>query len=241
MLLRGDARNRAFPVSDAAATGIPKDGRVCEDRGRMTPQDFTRVLGDLDDRLASVRTSAVALLVFAAVSAAAAWAGGLLDRELAQTSALFALAGAAGAAVLHRVLRWRREQIEDEILLAGYRHVAGADVGGRAGRLVSERVRGQLAATLERFLQCAYSLQPTAVPLNRRALRACGGLVRDVVAALRATEVPVAASGMVLLQRLLTDGATSPLFHPDADEHRLRRALEDIREKLAVGAVVAAA
>jgi hypothetical protein len=45
----------------------------------------------------------------------------------------------------------------------------------------------------------------------------------------------------VLLQRLLTDGATSPLFHPDADEHRLRRALEDIREKLAVGAVVAAA
>ena len=198
----------------------------------MSPSEIRAALTDVDARLGSTVTAATALAVFGVVALAF---GLIADDGFARTCAAVSALGALGAVGVSRFLVWRRTDLYDEILLAGYRHVEEERVARREALLVSAGERRQLASTLETFLECARNLRPAAVPLTRRGLRLCDPLIRGLVDLLRDERILVRARGMVLLHRLLSDGATSPLFEPAAAQHdrALTRALEDIVTALA--------
>lgn len=101
------------------------------------------------------------------------------------------------------------------------RLAAGADPSGSpelalwTQRLVSERERRTLARTLERTLKEA--LHPAAVAFRltahqRRAIVEAERPLRAMIARLRDRQ-PVAAEGMALIERMITDGAWSPLYN----------------------------
>src|SRR5437764_302425 len=138
----------------------------------MLPSEIRSALAHVEERLCSWRTTLQALTLLAAATVAAAAFGSPLPRTFAIICAVLAVCGAGASYAACRLFATRRDDVYDEVLLAGYRHVDEA-VQRRAETLRSERWRAQLARTLERFLQCATTLQPTAVPLNRAALRRC--------------------------------------------------------------------
>jgi hypothetical protein len=198
----------------------------------MTPSDFSRALKLVNERLQSVYTGGLALVAFAVVALAAAYGLNAIQQGFADTAAGLAAAGAGGAIAAARVLVWRRDDICDDILLSGYRHVGGPLVERRAAELVSSLRRVQLANTLDRFVDAAVDHRPTAVPLHRPAVRQLEPQIRQLAAALREPDRPVPPSGMVLVRRLVTDGAESPLFQPTSGPRNLERALERIRAEL---------
>ena len=146
--------------------------------------------------------------------------------------AAIALIGGLGAIVAGRLLNLHRMEILDDILLSGFRHVGGPDVGRRAAELVHIRRRRQLADTLERFVEVAATNHPCSVPLHRPALREMAPQVRELTARLREPSTEVQASGMVLVRRLVTDGAESPIFAPVGQPRDLQRALDRIHAEL---------
>jgi hypothetical protein len=197
----------------------------------MAPSELTTLLDSVNERLATAYTVAASLLVFAAASAIAVLAAHRIA-GLAVWSAVIAAVGALGALAVSRMIVWRRWEVYDEIVLAGFRHVGGPAAARYAGELVSADRRRMLAATLERFLEISLRNQLGAVPLDRQSVRALEPDIRGLVARVRAIEVPVDAAGMVLLRRLITDGATSPLFHMGGHKMELERALERIHAML---------
>jgi hypothetical protein len=58
--------------------------------------------------------------------------------------------------------------------------------------------------------------------------------VRQLSLILRTDDVELRPAGMVLLTRLVTDGATSPLYRLNADQRELQRELDRITAVLAV-------
>ena len=56
--------------------------------------------------------------------------------------------------------------------------------------------------------------------------------VRELTARLREPSTEVQASGMVLVRRLVTDGAESPIFAPVGQPRDLQRALDRIHAEL---------
>jgi hypothetical protein len=76
--------------------------------------------------------------------------------------------------------------------------------------------------------------QPLAVPVHRNALIELQPKVLMISTILRRDDVDLEPAGMVLLRRLVTDGTTSPLFHPAAESCELERELERIRRVLGV-------
>lgn len=198
----------------------------------MTPSDFSRALAAITERLQNVYTAALALAAFALVALAAAYGLNMIQQGFADTAAGLAAAGAVGAVAAARVLVWRRDDICDDILLSGFRHVGGRMVERRAADLVSHVRRVQLANTLDRFVDAADDRRPTAVPLHRPAVREHGPQIRQLAAVLREPDRPIPPSGMVLVRRLVTDGAESPLFHPTAGPRNLQRALDRIHCEL---------
>jgi hypothetical protein len=102
----------------------------------------------------------------------------------------------------------------------------------RAAQLTSPRERGRLAEELDGVLEAAAQpagLRGAAVPLDRRAVLACGGLVRVIADDLRHAEL-VQPRGVALLRQLLRDGG-SPLYAPEV-EGSLDRSLRHARAAL---------
>ena len=197
----------------------------------MAPSELTHALAVAEERLKTAQTVALSLFIFAAAALVAMFAvHGIAS--LAGTSATLALIGAVGAIVASRMIVWRRSELHDEIVLGGFRHVGGPAVARHTAALVSPARRRMLASTLERFIEVTVENRRAAVPLDRRALRELEPHLRGLCARVRALEVPVEAAGMVLLGRLLTDGATSPLFRLGGPKPELERAIEHIHAQL---------
>ena len=137
----------------------------------MAPSELTTLLDSVNERLTTAYTVAASLLVFALASAAAVLAAHRIA-GLALSSAVIAAVGAVGALAASRLIVWRRCEVYDEIVLAGFRHVGGPAVARYTAELVSADRRRMLAATLERFLEIALRNQLGAVPLDRRSVRA---------------------------------------------------------------------
>jgi hypothetical protein len=198
----------------------------------MSPADFIHALSIVNERLKTARTVAISLLCFAGLALAGTYAARAIEPGMAKTMAAIALIGGLGAIVAGRLLNLHRIEILDDILLSGFRHVGGPDVGRRAAELVHIRRRRQLADTLERFVEVAATNDPCSVPLHRPALREMAPQVRELTARLREPSAEVQASGMVLVRRLVTDGAVSPIFAPVGPPRDLQRALERIHAEL---------
>ena len=198
----------------------------------MSPADFIHALSIVNERLKTARTVAISLLCFAAVALAGTYGVRAIQPGMAKTMAAIALIGGLGAIVAGRLLNLHRVEILDDILLSGFRHVGGPDVGRRAAELVHIRRRRQLADTLERFVEVAATNHPCSVPLHRPALREMAPQVRELTARLREPSTEVQASGMVLVRRLVTDGAESPIFAPVGQPRDLQRALDRIHAEL---------
>ena len=197
----------------------------------MTPSDFTRALSRLNEHLQMVRTAAASMLVLAAVAIAGAFAVREIQPRLADVIAAMAVAGSLGALAAAHLLSWRRQELYDDILLSGFRHVGGRAVARRASDLVSARRRRELAATLELFADAADEKRRSPVPLHRPAIREMQPRVRHLAGILRADQ-PVEPAGMVLVRRLVTNGGDSPMFHPVDGRRDLERALDRIEAEL---------
>ncbi|MGH3074502.1 MAG: hypothetical protein ACRDQC_06245, partial [Gaiellales bacterium] len=167
----------------------------------MSPSDFIHALSVVNERLKTARTVAISLLCFAAVALAGTYGVRAIQPGMAKTMAGIALIGGLGAIAAGRLLNLHRMEILDDILLSGFRHVGGPDVGRRAAELVHIRRRRQLADTLERFVEVAATNHPCSVPLHRPALREMAPQVRELTARLREPSTEVQASGMVLVRR----------------------------------------
>lgn len=193
----------------------------------MAPSELTHALTIVDERLRTAQTVAASLISYACV----ALAGLVIVRglpPLAGASSVLAVLGGLGAAAVARMLQWKRAEIYDEIVLSGFRHVAGPQIARHTADLVSPGRRQMLATTLERLLEFAVHRQVAAVPLNRKALRELEPHIRALCTRLRAVDIAVEPAGMVLLRRLLTDGATSPIFMATGPIRDLERAVERI-------------
>ena len=198
----------------------------------MTPSESTALLARLNDRIRSAVTGASSLAVLAIVSIVAGYGVHRIAPEMAKTVAVFAMIGGLLMIAACRFFAWQREEIYDDIVLQGFRHVHRAAVARRAAALVSRSRRKQLADTLDRYVTAAQDNYPTPVPVHRSALLAVRPQVRQLSLILRTEEVELDPAGMVLLTRLITDGATSPLYRLSADEQELRRELDRIRTAL---------
>lgn len=199
----------------------------------MTPSESTALLARLNDRIRSAITGASSLVVLAVVAIIAGYGVHHLAPEMAKIVAALALIGGLVMVLASRFYAWQREEIYDDIVLQGFRHVHAAAVTRRAAALVSRTRRRQFADTLDRYVSAAVDNYPTPVPVHRSAILAVRPQVRQLSLILRTEEVELDPAGMVLLNRLITDGATSPLYRLTADERELRRELERIRLALA--------
>ena len=204
----------------------------------MAPSELTDALSSIDERLKTAYTVAGSLLCFAVAAFVAVFAVRGITPGLAGTASALSMIGAGGALVASRVCVWRREELYDEIVLAGYRHVGGSAVSRYAESLVSADRRRMLAGTLERFLEISLRHQLTAVPLDRQTVRDLEPHIRGLCARVRAVDVDVHAAGMVLLRRLITDGARSPLFRASGHGPELERAIERIHAHLGPAPVI---
>jgi hypothetical protein len=122
----------------------------------------------------------------------------------------------------------RRERL-DRQLLKGADPVSTPELTLRAYQLTRAASRTALAATLEASLTSAATGQRrsmTAAPLARGAIESARGELDELARTLR--EPVVAARGVVLARRLLTDGA-GPLYVEDADGELARTAAEALR------------
>jgi hypothetical protein len=190
------------------------------------------MLTRLNDRLQSVATAASSLASLALVTLLGAYGVNLIQPGMAKTIATISIAGGVGLALIWRVLAWQREEIYDDIVLAGLRHVHPQEIARRTADLLSWPRRTQLANTLDRFVETAVERQQSAVPLHRDALIELQPRVEELSAILREEERAIQPAGIVLLRRLVTDGARSPLFHPDSEPAELARELDRIRDNL---------
>ena len=208
----------------------------------MAPSELTRALSVIDERLKTAYTVAASLLCFAVAAFVAVFTLNSITPNLAATASAISVIGAAGALAASRVCVWRREELYDDVVLSGYRHVGGDAVNRHAEALVSAERRLTLARTLERFLEISLRNQLTAVPLDRPTVRELEPHIRGLCARVRAVDVDVHAAGMVLLRRLITDGVTSPLFRASTevlgDSSELERAIENIHAHLGPAPVI---
>jgi hypothetical protein len=135
----------------------------------------------------------------------------------------------------------RRRRVDDDWLLWGAAaRPSSALLGWRAAELTSPRLRSILAHSLRRIVrEVRGRAYPGAVPLNGRAIRLHLGLVDALSGRLDDHDRPVAAKGMVLVDRLLTEPG-SPLYSRVSDDV-LAQALSEALAALDPGPAVAAA
>jgi hypothetical protein len=113
--------------------------------------------------------------------------------------------------------------------------IAGADPAGstllaaRAALLTSARMRGSLADSLHGLVRAAQGPQRRWWALGSRAAVLANASELDALAMLLASQTPLYARGLALLNELLTD-STGPAYRGDATA--LSRALSDARSAL---------
>jgi len=198
----------------------------------MTPSDFTQALTTVNDRVRSLLTGALSLLVLAALAIVATSGVHQLAPGLGRTIAVLGLLGGLGLLAGGWFASLERRTIYEDIIVAGFRHVHAPEVAKRAAELVGVTSRLRLAGALDRFLEAARMERVAPVPVNREALLHCAHQAQAIASTLRSLAVDVEPAGMVLLQRLVTDGVTSPLFNPGRPARDLERAFDHIASML---------
>ncbi len=194
----------------------------------MTPSDLTNALNHVNDRLRSAWTAAAALGTLAVLSVIAQQVFAAFAFRMAEALVITSLAGVAVALGIARICSWQRIDVYEAILLTRYRHVRNDAVTRYAAKLVSLPYRRRIATGLDRFVEATHAGLPTAVPVNRPAVRELTPRLELIAATLRAPDQVVTPEGMVMLRQLVTDGATSPLFHATGEPRDLERALDRI-------------
>lgn len=203
----------------------------------MTPSEFTQALAAANDRIRSLLTGAVSLLALAVLAIAATSGVHRLAPGLGRSIAVLGLLGGLGLLAGGWFASLERRTIYEDIILAGFRHVSPHEVTKRAAYLVGATSRLRLAGALDRFLEAARMERVAPVPVNREAMLACAAQAQAIAGTLRALTVDVEPAGMVLLQRLVTDGVTSPLFNPSLPPRELERAFDRISSTLGTNIV----
>ncbi len=200
----------------------------------MTPSELTAGIARANDRIRTALTGASSLAVLAVVARVGCYGVHRIQPSLAKPMAVLALGGVIALTVAGRFFSWQRDELLDDIVLAGFRHVHPIAAARRARQLVSIPHRRRFADTLDRFVTAAVERRPMPVPVHRDALIELQPKVRLISTVLRRDDVPLEPAGMVLLYRLVTDGTTSPLFHPSSAPRELERELERIQRVLGV-------
>jgi hypothetical protein len=132
-------------------------------------------------------------------------------------------------AALSRLLARSLARRLDGALIAGADPAGSAVLTARAALLTSPRMRGSLADSLHGLVHAAHGPQRRWWALGSRAAVLANASELDALAMLLASERPLYARGLALLNGLLTDGS-GPAFRGDATA--LARALADARSAL---------
>jgi len=157
---------------------------------------------------------AAAPLLLASLPAFALAATAVVPPSVGLVAAAGCLALAAFRAALATWDRALLRRKADGLLRTGVNvHPQSALLVWRAAELTSARNRRVLAntlASLARELRRPSRVSP--VPLDRRAVRPHHALLVALAARVAQLDRPVAPRGMVLVEELITDGLTSPLY-----------------------------
>jgi len=204
-----------------------KPSGCANDEEPVTPSELTALLARANDRVRSALTGASSLVLLALLALIGSYGVHKIQPGIAKTVAVLAVLGVGLLILAYRFFRWQRDELYDDVVLHGFRHVHPQAVARRAAELVSRRQRRQIADTLDRFVEAAVENHPTPVPVHRGALIELRPQVTELSTILRTPEVELEPAGMVLLGRFISDGATSPLFklnaHPTEVERELAR------------------
>jgi hypothetical protein len=194
----------------------------------MSPFELNRKISEIEEGLRSAATACVSLLLLAALALAGGYGAHRLSQGTARTVAAMATVGAIVAIAAGQVFRWQRGEAYEDVIVSGFRHVRPQEVAKRAAKLVLPSQRRQMAEALDRLAEAGTTSMRTPVPVHRDALRECEAQLRFIAESLRRTDTELHASGMVLLRRLVCDGATSPVFRIEAPPRELERQLDVI-------------
>jgi hypothetical protein len=130
---------------------------------------------------------------------------------------------------LSRLLARSMARRLDGALIAGADPAGSTMLAARAALLTSAQMRGSLADSLHGLLRAAQGPQRRWWALGSRAAVLANASELDALAMLLASETPLYARGLALLNQLLTDGG-GPAYRGDATA--LSRALSDARTAL---------
>jgi hypothetical protein len=191
----------------------------------MTGNVATQLTALRSERRAARRRAVAYALGIAPVLAANVL--GLLSLRAGMVADAAALAAAGWWFAIEQRAVTRRRELLDDLIIHGWVNVAPDDVHEREAELLSARHRKVLAQALENQL-----LEPPTFAHQRRAvlleLRRQSDRLRSLARRLR--DEPVDARGVVMIQQLLTDGA-SPIHRGPTDAiapalERVERALD---------------
>jgi len=198
----------------------------------MSPSELHALVIRTNDAIRSATIGASSLVLLAVGTAIAGYGMHRIGAPLTKTLTTFAALGVVILIVASLFLRWRREELYDDTLLQGLRHVHPTQVTRRAAQLVSRGNREQMADALDHFVEVASANRRMLVPVHRVALKELHPQVTQLSEALRSDRLELEPAGMVLLQRFITDGAASPLYRPSAPTKEIERELDRIRRTL---------
>ena len=152
----------------------------------------------------------------AATLFAAGVAGGLHGNLLLVTPISVALLGCV-LAVQRWGERYKLRASADAWIARGYVS-ARSRYSWRIEELTSRRERKTLAVTLRLLVdEIGRGGPPGPLPLDKVALRPNSFALDAIANRLDDTSRHVSAAGVLAVRRLITDGATSPLYHPSSD------------------------
>ena len=147
----------------------------------MTPSELTALLARANDRLRSALTGASSLVLLALLALVGGYGVHKIQPGMAKTVAVLAVLGVVLLTLAYRFFRWQRDELYDDVVLHGFRHVHPQAVARRAAELVSRRQRRQIADTLDRFVEAAVETPPhPRARASRRADRAAAAGDRAV-------------------------------------------------------------
>lgn len=127
-----------------------------------------------------------------------------------------------------RALRAARRRADEELIAA---RIPPPRLAWRTRELVSDENRLELARSVTGVVHAADErLLPAASPIDRGAVRACRPQLLELASRLYDFELPVTPRGVLLLERLLTDGS-GPLYGNTAPG-RLEAAVDLARAEL---------
>jgi hypothetical protein len=169
---------------------------------------------------ASVRSGSWTPAVVCGTAAAAVFgagaAGGVHGRAVLAPAIAIALVGLVLAA-RSRLELYRARSAADVWIARGY-DSPRSRYGWRVAELTSGRERAALASAMHGIVaELEHDVDTGIVPLERAAVLPCRDVLGAIASRLGDLDRPVAACGVLGVRRLLTDGATSPLYCPTAD------------------------